>query len=61
MIPLPFDLRGLLDTERVHGDDGVLQQPEAVAPDFADQLGDILAMLDGTYEVDGFRRTRRAG
>ena len=54
VIPLPFDLRGLLDTERVLATMGILQQPEAVAPDFADQLGDILAMLDGTYEVDGF-------
>jgi luciferase family oxidoreductase group 1 len=54
VIPLPFDLRGLLDTERVLATMGVLQQPEAVAPDFADQLVDILAMLDGTYEVDGF-------
>jgi luciferase family oxidoreductase group 1 len=33
---------------------GVLQQPEAVAPDFAEQLGDILAMLDGSYQVEGF-------
>ena len=54
MIPLPFDLRGLLDTERVLATMGVLQQPEAVAPDFADQLGDIIAMLAGTYEVGGF-------
>ena len=27
----------------------VLQQPEAVAPDFAEQVDDILAMLDGSY------------
>jgi alkanesulfonate monooxygenase SsuD/methylene tetrahydromethanopterin reductase-like flavin-dependent oxidoreductase (luciferase family) len=54
VIPLPFDLRGLLDTERVKATMEVLQQPEAVAPDFAEQLGDILAMLDGTYEVEGF-------
>jgi alkanesulfonate monooxygenase SsuD/methylene tetrahydromethanopterin reductase-like flavin-dependent oxidoreductase (luciferase family) len=54
VIPLPFDLRGLLDTERVLATLGVLQQPEAVAPDFADQLGDILAMLEGSYEVGGF-------
>jgi luciferase family oxidoreductase group 1 len=31
----------------------VLQQPEAVAPDFADQVGDVLAMLAGTYAPDG--------
>ena len=30
----------------------VLQQPEAVSPDFADQVDDILAMLDGSYRVD---------
>ena len=61
VIPLPFDLRGLLDKERVQATMGILQQPEAVAPDFAEQLGDIIAMLDGTYEVDGFRRARGAG
>ena len=27
----------------------ILQQPEAVSPDFAEQVGDILAMLDGSY------------
>ena len=36
----------------------ILQQPEAVAPDFAEQLGDIVAMLDGTYEVAGSTCTR---
>ena len=54
VIPLPFDLRGLLDTERVQATMGILQQPEAVSPDFAEQLADILAMLDGTYEAEGF-------
>jgi luciferase family oxidoreductase group 1 len=32
----------------------VLQQPEAVTPDFGEQVGDILSLIDGTYEVDGF-------
>jgi alkanesulfonate monooxygenase SsuD/methylene tetrahydromethanopterin reductase-like flavin-dependent oxidoreductase (luciferase family) len=54
VIPLPFDLGGLLDKERVQATMGILQQPEAVAPDFAEQLADIIAMLDGTYEVEGF-------
>ncbi len=31
----------------------VLQQPGAAAPDFADQLADILALLDGSFQVDG--------
>jgi luciferase family oxidoreductase group 1 len=47
-------MRGLLDKDRVQATMGILQQPEAVSPDFAEQLGDILAMLDGTYEVEGF-------
>jgi alkanesulfonate monooxygenase SsuD/methylene tetrahydromethanopterin reductase-like flavin-dependent oxidoreductase (luciferase family) len=54
VIPLPFDLQGLLDTERVQATMGILQQPEAVAPEFAEQLADILAMLAGTFEVEGF-------
>ncbi|MGA8329527.1 MAG: LLM class flavin-dependent oxidoreductase, partial [Mycobacterium sp.] len=54
VIPLPFDLRGLLDTERVLATMVTLQQPEAVAPDFADQLRDIIALLDGSYEAGGF-------
>jgi len=54
VIPLPFDLRGLLDMERVQATMGILQQPQAVTPDFAEQLGDIIAMLDGTYQVEGF-------
>jgi alkanesulfonate monooxygenase SsuD/methylene tetrahydromethanopterin reductase-like flavin-dependent oxidoreductase (luciferase family) len=54
VIPPPFDLRGLLGSGRVKATQSILQQPEAVAPDFAEQVGDIMAMLAGTYEVDGF-------
>jgi alkanesulfonate monooxygenase SsuD/methylene tetrahydromethanopterin reductase-like flavin-dependent oxidoreductase (luciferase family) len=54
VIPLPFDLRGLLDKDRVQATMGILQQPQAVSPDFGEQLADILAMLDGSYEVGGF-------
>jgi alkanesulfonate monooxygenase SsuD/methylene tetrahydromethanopterin reductase-like flavin-dependent oxidoreductase (luciferase family) len=54
VVPLPFDLRGLLDKERVQATMGILQQPGAVAPGFAEQLADIIALLDGTYEVEGF-------
>jgi alkanesulfonate monooxygenase SsuD/methylene tetrahydromethanopterin reductase-like flavin-dependent oxidoreductase (luciferase family) len=54
VIPLPFDLRGLLDKERVQATMGILQQPEAEVPEFAEQLANIIAMLDGTYEVEGF-------
>lgn len=54
VIPAPFDLRRLLGSGRVRATQAILQQPEAVAPDFTEQLGDIIAMLAGTYEVDGF-------
>jgi alkanesulfonate monooxygenase SsuD/methylene tetrahydromethanopterin reductase-like flavin-dependent oxidoreductase (luciferase family) len=54
VIPPPFDLRGLLGSGRAQATMSILQQPEAVAPDFAQQVGDIMAMLAGTYQVDGF-------
>jgi alkanesulfonate monooxygenase SsuD/methylene tetrahydromethanopterin reductase-like flavin-dependent oxidoreductase (luciferase family) len=54
VIPPPFDLRALLGDGRVQATMSILQQPEAVAPDFTEQVGDIAAMLSGTYEVDGF-------
>jgi alkanesulfonate monooxygenase SsuD/methylene tetrahydromethanopterin reductase-like flavin-dependent oxidoreductase (luciferase family) len=54
VIPPPFDLRKLLGSGRVRATQAILQQPEAVAPDFEEQLSDIMAMLAGTYEVDGF-------
>jgi alkanesulfonate monooxygenase SsuD/methylene tetrahydromethanopterin reductase-like flavin-dependent oxidoreductase (luciferase family) len=53
VIPPPFDLRALLGSGRVQATQSILQQPEAVAPDFTEQVGDIVAMLSGTYEVDG--------
>ena len=53
VIPAPFDLRGLLGSARIQGTMSILQQPEAVAPDFTEQVGDIIAMLAGTYQVDG--------
>lgn len=54
VIPPPFDLRSLLRSGRVQATMAILQQPEAVAPEFAEQVGDIVAMLAGTYQVDGF-------
>jgi alkanesulfonate monooxygenase SsuD/methylene tetrahydromethanopterin reductase-like flavin-dependent oxidoreductase (luciferase family) len=54
VIPTPFDLRGLLDLERLQPTMEILQQPEAVSPDFAEQVDDILALLDGTYHAGKF-------
>jgi alkanesulfonate monooxygenase SsuD/methylene tetrahydromethanopterin reductase-like flavin-dependent oxidoreductase (luciferase family) len=53
VVPPPFDLSALMRNPRLRARMAVLQQPEAVAPDFAQQVAEILAMLDGTYEIDG--------
>jgi alkanesulfonate monooxygenase SsuD/methylene tetrahydromethanopterin reductase-like flavin-dependent oxidoreductase (luciferase family) len=53
IVPPPFDLSSLMRNPRLRAKMSVLQQPEAVTPDFAEQVGDILAMLDGSYEIDG--------
>ncbi len=54
VIPPPFDLRGLLNLDQIRATTSILQQPEAVTPDFAEQVDDILALLNGSYRSDGF-------
>lgn len=54
VVPAPFDLSTLMRNPRLKAIMGTLQQPDATSPDFADQVGDILALLDGTYRTDGF-------
>lgn len=54
VIPTPFDLRGMLDLERLQATMEILQQPEAISPDFAEQVDDILALLDGRYRAGAF-------
>ena len=49
--PGRIDLGTLLRNPRLQARMAVLQQPEAVAPDFGDQVDDILALLAGTYEI----------
>ena len=51
VVPPPFDLSALMGNPRLRAKMSVLQQPEAVTPDFAEQVGDILAMLDGSYHI----------
>ena len=48
VVPPPYDLGALLGSGRVQATQSILQQPEAVAPDFAEQVGGIVAMLAGT-------------
>jgi alkanesulfonate monooxygenase SsuD/methylene tetrahydromethanopterin reductase-like flavin-dependent oxidoreductase (luciferase family) len=51
IVPPPFDISALMRNPRLRARMSVLQQPEAVAPDFGEQVGDILAMLDGSYHI----------
>ena len=51
VVPPPFDLSTLMRNPRLRAKLSVLQQPEAITPDFAEQVGDILAMLDGSYHI----------
>lgn len=54
VIPPAFDARALLRSERFRATSTQLQQPEAVAPDFQEQVGDILAMIGGNHTAQGF-------
>ena len=54
VVPPPFDLAALMSNRAVRARMSILNQPQAVIPDFAQQVDDILAMLAGSYHVDGF-------
>ncbi len=54
VIPPQFDVSALLASPKLRALSTVLTQPEAVPPDFADQVAEILALLDGKHAVDGF-------
>ncbi len=53
VVPPPFDPTTLMKSERLRAQASALAQPGAVPADFADQIADIEAMLDGTYTVNG--------
>ncbi len=53
IVPPPFDVRTII-TDQLRAQMALLQQPEAVTPDFDDQIDDILAMLDGRYRAGGY-------
>ncbi|MCD2112190.1 LLM class flavin-dependent oxidoreductase [Rhodococcus rhodochrous] len=53
IIPPPFSPAKLLPSSRLAASFGILQQPGAQSPDFAQQVEDILAFLDGTYTAPG--------
>ncbi|MFC4059215.1 LLM class flavin-dependent oxidoreductase [Planomonospora corallina] len=49
LIPPPFDYSVLVTSPRLAFQASLLQQPGARTPDFADQVDDIAAFLNGTY------------
>ncbi|MET8779970.1 LLM class flavin-dependent oxidoreductase [Nocardia sp. NPDC004654] len=54
VIPPPFDPGRIVDRSRYLASLRALQQPGAQAPDFADQLDEVRALLAGTYtSADG--------
>ncbi|GIJ45156.1 putative monooxygenase (luciferase-like) [Virgisporangium aliadipatigenens] len=59
LIPAAFDFSVLAASPRFAVYQRLLQQPAAVAPDFAEVVDDIRALIDGTYE--GARATPGEG
>ncbi|EKF25449.1 luciferase oxidoreductase, group 1 family protein [Mycolicibacterium hassiacum DSM 44199] len=53
VVPAPFDVAAVMRNPRVSARMATLQQPRADTPDFDTQVGDILALLYGSYTVDG--------
>lgn len=53
VVPPPFDFRTQLNGARLRAGSVVLQQPQAVAPDFGEQVDDVLALIDGRYQSGG--------
>lgn len=49
VLPEPFDVSALLANSRLARSFEVLTQPGAQTPDFAEQVADIAALLEGTY------------
>ncbi len=55
LIPPRFDFEPLLRTPRFALQAKLLRQPNAEPQDYAEQVGDILALLRGEYSQDGVR------
>lgn len=52
LFPKPFQSGTLILSERLQAAGEVLQQPEATAPDFEQQLDDIVAFIRGDFTTD---------
>ena len=58
LIPSPPSLGRMRHSSLVHLGRELLQQPEAVTPDYTEQIGDIIALLRGEYRGEGGARAR---
>lgn len=54
VVPAPFDVRAQLANPQMRSLATLLTQAGAVPPDFAEQVADILALLDGDHTVNGY-------
>ncbi len=52
LIPARFSLAGLLRSPRFVLHKKLLQQPGAETPEYAEQIADIVALIEGTYRAD---------
>ena len=54
LIPPPYSFAKLIGSPRAALQIGLLQQPKAETPDYAEQIDDVLALIGGTYRgADG--------
>jgi alkanesulfonate monooxygenase SsuD/methylene tetrahydromethanopterin reductase-like flavin-dependent oxidoreductase (luciferase family) len=53
LIPAQPSLRAMARSPRIALTSELLQQSQAESPDYGELLGDVLAMLRGTYRLDG--------
>jgi len=53
VVPKPFSFRRLLGSPRIALQQRLLQLPGAQAPDYGEQIDELLALLRGTYRHDG--------
>lgn len=53
LIPEPFSFERLADSPRIRAQAAILQQPNAETPDYAEQVDEVLGLLDGTYVAEG--------
>jgi len=52
-VPEPFSFGHLAGSRRFRAQLGLLQQPHAETPEYAEQIDDVLRLLAGTYVADG--------